>query len=62
MLAKDLHMTRAELIGRISTREFSEWIAYYNLEAHDREQAQKRASRRSNARRMSSAANQGGAA
>jgi hypothetical protein len=53
MLARDLHMTRAELVQRMSASEFAHWIAFYNMEAHDREQAQKRAQRRSAARRMS---------
>lgn len=57
MLARDLHMTRAELLERMSAREFAEWIAFYTLEVQEREQAQKRAENRARARRMSRQAN-----
>ena len=58
-LAKELGMTRAELQGRMSGSEFAGWIAYYNLEARDRERAEKRSRARSRARNMSLAANMG---
>jgi hypothetical protein len=32
-------MTVAELQSRMSSREFSEWMAYFTLEAQDRERA-----------------------
>lgn len=33
MLARDLKMTRAELLKSMSTAEFCGWIAFYNVEA-----------------------------
>jgi hypothetical protein len=37
----------------MSGNEFAHWIAFLQLEAHDREQAQKRAQSRSAARKLS---------
>jgi len=52
-LARELKMTHAEMVGRMSGNEFAHWIAFLQLEAHDREQAQKRAQSRSAARKLS---------
>lgn len=35
-------MTVAELRRRLSTAEFTEWIAFYNVEAVEREKARKK--------------------
>lgn len=34
-LARDLRMTRAELLRRMSAREYAEWAAFYTLEARE---------------------------
>lgn len=38
-LARELGMTRAELIRRMSTRELVGWMAYFTLEQQDRQRA-----------------------
>lgn len=57
MLARELHMTRAELVERLSASEFAHWIAFFQLEAYERERASKRAKNRAVAQRMSRQAN-----
>jgi hypothetical protein len=43
ILARDLGMTRAALRSRMSTAEFTDWLALYALEAEERKrEAQKR--------------------
>jgi hypothetical protein len=42
-LARDLHRTVAELEAGMSSAEFTEWMAFYTLEAQDRERAEKKA-------------------
>jgi hypothetical protein len=39
-LARELGMTVAELLARISARELAEWMAFSNLEAEERPQRQ----------------------
>lgn len=39
ILARDLHMTVAELEGRLTSMEFSHWSALYQLEGEERERA-----------------------
>jgi hypothetical protein len=34
-LARELKMTRAELVRSMSVREFIDWIAYFRLEQED---------------------------
>lgn len=46
MLARDLGMTRSELRQRMSCAEFVDWLAFYALEAEERERALREASRR----------------
>jgi hypothetical protein len=50
-LARELGMTVREMLNRIDSRELSEWMAYYMLEAEEREQADKKASMKSGMRR-----------
>jgi len=45
-LARELKMTVGELSERMSSRELAEWIAYFKIEASEREQAQQRAKRK----------------
>ena len=52
-LARELKMTRAELNLRLSASEFAHWIAFYQLEQHEQEQARQRAQDRANAQRLS---------
>ena len=42
-LARDLGMTVAELLTRMSSTELTEWIALYRIEHSEREQAAERA-------------------
>ena len=58
-LARELGMTRAELLERMSAQEFAQWVAFLQLEAREREQAQRRAKNRANARNLSLAASKG---
>lgn len=55
-LAKELKMTRAELLERVSTSEFIEWIAFFTVENQDQERAiqrsQDQAQAKQAARRM----------
>lgn len=51
-LARELKMTHAELIRRLSGSEFAYWIAFFQMEAHDQEQAHKRAANRSKAQQQ----------
>lgn len=39
-------MTVADLLGRVSSSELSEWMALYDLEAAERAEAEKRAGRK----------------
>jgi hypothetical protein len=41
ILARDLGMTRDELRARMSTAEYTEWLALYTLEAEERERARR---------------------
>ncbi len=34
-LARDLGMTRADLLRRMSAREYAQWVAFYTVEAKD---------------------------
>jgi hypothetical protein len=45
-------MTHGELLVRLTGHEFAHWIAYYKLEAEDRERAQQKAEDQSRARHM----------
>lgn len=44
-LARELSMTRAELRLRMSSAEFTDWIAFYTLESEDQERAIRKAQR-----------------
>lgn len=44
-LAADLGMTLSELRHKMSAAEFVQWVAYYRVEAADREKAMKDAQR-----------------
>lgn len=44
MLAEKLGMTVAELLGRISSYELSEWMKYFEIKAKEEERASKRKS------------------
>jgi hypothetical protein len=44
-------MTHAELLRRMSTREFSAWAALYLMEAEDRQRAMRDAERAAKRRR-----------
>lgn len=46
-------MTRAELLRRMSAREFAYWVAFYRLEQREQEQARQKAEDRAKAQRMS---------
>ncbi len=41
MLARDLGMTVNEMRSRMSTAEYTEWFAFYQWEAREREKAEK---------------------
>jgi hypothetical protein len=43
MLARDLGMTVGQMMNTISSRELTEWIAFYTLEREEQEAAQRRA-------------------
>ena len=45
MLARELSMTHAELLARMSTAEFAEWIAYYRWEQAEQKKASKKGSK-----------------
>lgn len=45
-LARDLGMTVGEMNVRMDSAEFTDWMAFYTLEAQDRERASKEAKRR----------------
>jgi hypothetical protein len=51
-LARELGMTHGELLVRMTGHEFASWIAYYKLEADEREKAQQRAEDQGRARSM----------
>jgi hypothetical protein len=51
-LARELGMTRSELLRRMSVRELVDWMAYYTLENADRERAQQDAEDRAKAQQM----------
>jgi hypothetical protein len=38
-LARDLGMTRAQLLAGISSRELTDWMAFYRIEAEQRAEA-----------------------
>lgn len=42
-LARDLKMTVGELNAQMSSAEFTDWMAFYALEAQDRERAEAKA-------------------
>jgi hypothetical protein len=44
-------MTHADLLRRMSTREFTRWVGYYLLEAEDRKRAMQDAERAAKRRR-----------
>jgi hypothetical protein len=50
-LAKDLHMTVADLEQRMTVREFVEWSAFYTVLAKEEEAAHKRAEQKARGRR-----------
>lgn len=52
-MARELGMTHAELLTRMSGDEFAHWIALFSIEIRERERAQKRAAGKSKARQMS---------
>jgi len=52
-IARELGMTRAQLIASMSGNEFAHWIALYTIEHQERERERKRAEARSRAKRMS---------
>ena len=45
-LARDLSMTVAELLDRITSAELSEWMAWHQVEEEDRAEAEKQQERR----------------
>lgn len=45
-LARDLRMSVGELRRRMSSAEFSEWVAFYSYEAKMRAEAEREARRR----------------
>ncbi len=51
-LARELGMTRAELIHRVSTQEIIEWMAFFKLEQEDQQRASERAEDAATARQM----------
>lgn len=42
-LARELKMTKAELLQRISSEELTEWIALYRIEAKEMEEVRRQA-------------------
>ena len=52
VLARDLGMTRAELLLRMSGSEFAHWMALYQLEHREQQRAQQHAEDRAKAERM----------
>ena len=44
-MARDLGMTHAEMMRRVSVAEFTEWVALYRTEAREAEKAQAKASK-----------------
>lgn len=58
-IARELRMTRAELLDKMSALEFIYWCAFLALEAREQEQAQRRAQRQRKAMSMSRRANAG---
>lgn len=50
-LARDLHLTVAELRRRLSVAEFTEWIAYYRHEAAEQKRAEAEAQKQHAGRR-----------
>jgi len=50
-LARDLGMTVDELENKMTTLEFTRWIAFCSAEAKEEEAAQKRAERKAKTRR-----------
>ncbi len=52
-LARELKMTRAELLLRMSGDEFAHWIAFYQREQREQREAQERAQDKAEAMRMS---------
>lgn len=51
-LARELGMTRSELLKRMSMREFVDWIAYFKIENEDQRRAQEDAEDRARASQM----------
>ena len=41
-VARELHITRSQLRREMSTAEFTDWIAFFSLEAEARKKAEKR--------------------
>lgn len=51
-LARELRMTRAELVRRMSVRELVEWIAFFRLEQEDAQRAREDADDRARAQQL----------
>ena len=43
MLARELHMTRAQLVHSMSGSEFAHWIAFFQLEQYEQRRQMKQA-------------------
>lgn len=51
-LARELGMTRAELLRRMSVRELVEWIAFFKIEQEETQRAREDAEDRAKAQQM----------
>lgn len=51
-MARELGMTRAELTARMSGSEFAYWIALMNIEARERDKAQRGAQNKARAQQL----------
>mgnify|MGYP003581117805 CR=1 FL=1 len=51
-LARELRMTRAELLRTMSTREYIKWIAFFQLEQEDQQRAMEDAQDRARAQQL----------
>lgn len=49
-LARELHMTREDLLRRMSSHEFAQWMALYRIEHAERQKAERDARGKSRAR------------
>lgn len=52
-MARELGMTHAELLNRMSASEFAYWLALVGIEHQEREKAQRDAEDKARARQMS---------